>query len=52
MDTQFIVACDPSENNLIDFIRLVIQYKPNFIISMTSTVCLFFHLNDKVFVFI
>ena len=39
MNAQFIVACDPTEDNLVDFMRLIIQYRPNFIISMTSAVC-------------
>lgn len=38
MNAQFIVACDPDENNLVDFLRLIKKYRPKFIVSMTSAV--------------
>ena len=39
MDAQFIVAADPDQTNLENFIRLIRTYRPNFIVSMTSCVC-------------
>ena len=41
IDAQFIVASDPTEQNLADFMRLIHKYRPDYIVSMSSAVCAF-----------